>query len=93
MLIKEEKKRKPLMGALLVLIIAGLLGNIFGVFLGALLPDGSLSEVLARSFGYGLEPPLVVDLWIFSVSFGFKFQLNSCGLAFMFLGLILYKKA
>jgi short subunit fatty acids transporter len=61
--------------------------------LGVLLPDGSLHDILARSYGYGLTPPVSIDLWIFSISFGFRLNMNACGLIFMFLGLLLYKKA
>jgi hypothetical protein len=92
MLIREERK-KHFGEALLVLIISGILGNLFGLLLGALLPDGSLHDVLARSYGYGLTPPLSIDLWVLSISFGFKLNMNACGLIFMFLGLLLYKKA
>lgn len=93
MLIGEEKKRAFRGGIFLVLILSAIVGNIFGAFLGALLPEGSLHDVLAESYGYGLTPPLSIDLWILTISLGFKVNLNSCGLLFMFLGLLIYKKA
>ena len=58
-----------------------------------MLPEGSLHAALSRSKAFGLDPPLSIDLWIVSVSVGFNVKLNSCGLLFMFLGLIFYKKA
>ncbi len=92
MLIREERKNR-FQGAVLVLILSGIVGNLFGVFLGAVLPEGSLHDFLSKSKAFGLDPPLAVDLWIVSVSVGFNVKLNSCGLLFMFLGLIFYKKA
>jgi len=92
MLIREEKKNR-FQAAILVLILSGIIGNLFGVFLGAALPEGSLHDALSKSKAFGLDPPLSIDLWILSVSIGFNVKLNSCGLLFMFLGLIFYKKA
>ncbi len=92
MLIREERRNR-FQGAILVLILSGILGNLFGVFLGAVLPEGSLHDALSMSKAFGLDPPLSIDLWIVSVSIGFNVKLNSCGLLSMFLGLIFYKKA
>ena len=92
MLIREEKRTR-FKAAVVVLILSGIVGNLFGVFLGAVLPEGSLHDFLSRSKSFGLHPPLSVDLWIVSVSIGFNVKLNICGLLFMILGLILYKKA
>lgn len=90
---KEKEKRGQFRVAILVLVISGILGNLFGIFLGALLPEGSLHDVVAKGIGIGLEPPLNVDLWIVSLSVGFQLKLNTCSFLFMFLGLMLYKKA
>lgn len=92
MLIREEKRTR-FKAAIVVLILSGIVGNLFGVFLGAVLPEGSLHDFLSRGKAFGLHPPLSVDLWIVSVSIGFNVKLNICGLLFMILGLILYKKA
>jgi hypothetical protein len=92
MLIREER-RSRFQAAVLVLVLSGIVGNLFGVFLGAVLPEGSLHDALSKSKSFGLDPPLSVDLWIVSVSIGFNVKLNVCGLLFMILGLILYKNA
>ena len=92
MLIREEKRNR-FQAAIMVLILSGIIGNLFGVFLGAVLPEGSLHDTLSKSKAFGLDPPLSIDLWIVYVSIGFNVNLNSCGLLFMFLGLIFYKKA
>jgi len=92
MLIREEKRNR-FQAAILVLILSGIIGNLFGVFLGAVLPEGSLHDILSKSKAFGLDPPLSIDLWIVSVSIGFNVKLNTCGLLFMFFGLIFYKKA
>lgn len=92
MLIREER-RSRFQGAALVLVLSGILGNLFGVFLGAVLPEGSLHDVLSNSRAFGLDPPVSLDLWILSLSIGLNVKLNICGLFFMILGLIFYKKA
>jgi hypothetical protein len=92
MLIREERKTR-LKTAIMVLILSGIIGNLFGVFLGAVLPEGSLHDTLSKSKSFGLDPPVSLDLWIVSLSIGFNVKLNICGLLFMFVGLILYKKA
>ncbi len=92
MLIREERRTR-IRAAIVVLILSGIVGNLLGVFLGAVLPEGSLHDALSRSKAFGLHPPLSIDLWIVSVSIGFNVKLNICGLLFMILGLILYKKA
>jgi hypothetical protein len=49
--------------------------------------------VLSYSRAFGLDPPVSLDLWILSLSIGMKVKMNMCGLLFMILGLIVYKKA
>ena len=92
MLIREERKNR-FQAAVVVLILSGIVGNLVGVFLGAVLPEGSLHDLLSRSYAFGLHPPVTLDLWIVSVSLGFNVKLNICGLLFMIFGLIFYKKA
>jgi len=91
MLIRDEKKRHLGIG-LLMLIVSGILGNLVGIFVGALLPDGTLHDAVAKSIRFGLDPPLRIDIWIVSFSIGFQVVLNSCSFLFMVLGLLLYKK-
>lgn len=92
MLIREERKGR-LQAAVLVLILSGILGNLLGLLLGAVLPEGPLHDVLSYSRAFGLDPPVSLDLWILSLSIGMKVKMNMCGLLFMILGLIVYKKA
>ncbi len=91
MLIREEKKRHIGVG-FLILIVSGILGNVAGIFLGALIPEGALHDALAKSIIFGLDPPLRIDIWIVSFSIGFHLKLNSCSFLFMIFGLLLYKK-
>ena len=77
----------------MVVLIAGIIGNLFGMFLGVLFPDGALDDLLAKSFSYGFDPPIRLDLWIVSFSIGFQIKLNVCSLIFMFFGFIFYKRA
>jgi len=93
MIIREEKKRHFRIG-FLVLVVSGILGHLLGIFLGAIIPEGSFHDVLSRSIPVpGLDPPLCIDLWIVTLSIGFKVKLNACSFLGMILGLMLYKKA
>jgi hypothetical protein len=91
MLIREEKKRRLGIG-FLILVVSGILGNVVGIFMGALLPDGILNDFLAKNLLFGLDPPFRIDMWIVSFSLGFHLKLNMCSFLFMFFGLLLYKK-
>ena len=46
MLIREERRRHYRI-ALLVLLVAAILGNLFGIFLGAVLPNGALQDLVS----------------------------------------------
>jgi len=92
MLIREERRRHYRI-ALLVLLVAAILGNLFGIFLGAVLPNGALQDLVSKSLSLGLDPPVRLDLWVVSFSVGFTVELNSCSFLFMLLALIFYKKA
>ena len=87
MLIREDRKRRLGTG-FLILAISGALGNVFGILLGAILPEGALHDFLSKCMVFGLDPPLRIDLWILAFSFGIQFKLNSCSLLFMLLGLL-----
>jgi hypothetical protein len=76
-----------------VFFLSGLLGNLFGILIGTLLPDGALHAIVAKEYEYGVKSPMTLDLWFLSISAGFIIRLNGCALLFMFLGTILYKKA
>jgi ABC-type dipeptide/oligopeptide/nickel transport system permease subunit len=92
MLIREERKRHSRI-ALFVVLVAAILGNLVGIFLGAILPEGSFQDLVSKSLSFGLDPPLRLDLWVVSFSIGFTLKLNSLSFLFMFLALIFYKKA
>ena len=91
MLIREERKRHSRI-ALLVIMVAGILGNLVGTFLGAVLPDGSFHDLVSKSLAFGFDPPCRLDFWIVSFSVGFTLELNSCSFLFMFFALLFYKR-
>jgi len=92
MLIGKDKKR-PVGSVLLVLVSSGVFGNVVGILLGVLLPEGALNDILSKALNLGIDPPLRINLWVFVVSFGFLLKMNACSFLFMMLGLLLYKKA
>jgi hypothetical protein len=61
----------------LVLLIALTAGAIVGSILGAVLEN--VAPVLAKGFTVGLQPPLVLDLHVISLTLGFTLHLNLMG--------------
>jgi len=91
MLIRDERRRQSRF-AFFFIVVAGVLGNLVGIFLGAVLPDGSFHDLVSKSLAFGLDPPFRLDLWIVTFSVGFVVRLNSCSFLFMFLALLLHKR-
>jgi len=61
----------------LVLLTALTAGAIVGSILGAVLENAA--PVLAKGFTVGLQPPLVLDLHVISLTLGFTLHLNVMG--------------
>lgn len=61
----------------LVLAVALIAGAIAGSILGVALED--VAPVLAKGLTVGVSPPLVLDLNVISLTFGFTLHLNLMG--------------
>jgi hypothetical protein len=77
----------------LMLIFAGILGNLVGRGLALVIPGGIVHDILISGFRFGIEPPWTLDLSVLSLSFGFTLNLTFLGALAMIFFLFLYKKA
>ena len=81
--------RRGKKGWLLVvfLVLGSFLGSLLGQALGGIAPWLNLS-----SQAYGINPPLVLSLDMFTLTFGFSFRLTVAGVLGLIIALILFKR-
>jgi hypothetical protein len=72
---------------LFMIILCGILGGYIGELLGFLMPTGFLHDIFTKGFPLGFEPPLVLNLRVVVLTFGFKVILNLFGIVGMIAGL------
>lgn len=68
-------------------------GIIFGGLLGELAADVPFLSWLAYGKSFGLTEPVLLDINILQISFGFMMQLNIASIIGMLIAMLLYKKA
>jgi len=72
-----------------ILIVGLLIGTLIGDVLGLILPDGAVKSVMIHSLKIGFHP-IVLDLQIFTLTFGFMLKINLFGIiGILVLGYIL----
>lgn len=76
---------------LLFVVLGGLLGSILGEAVRALTPPGMIQRIFAEPITVGLNPPLSLDLKLFTITFGLTLDLNLLTVLGIFLGLYLYR--
>jgi hypothetical protein len=74
---------KKILGLVLVLLLAAVLGGLVGEILSLFLPDGTLKDLLTRGFSIGASPA-TLDLRVLSLTVGVTFRLT----VFSMLGLV-----
>ncbi len=79
------RKGKSVWLLLLFLIIGSFIGSLLGQALGGALPWLNLS-----SRAYGLNPPLVLDFDLFTLTVGFTVRLTVAGVLGLILSLLVY---
>ncbi len=84
---KCMRKGKSMWVLLLFLVIGSFLGSLLGQALGPLLPFLTLS-----SKAYGINPPFVLSLDMFTLTFGFTFRLTVAGVLGLFIALLIYRR-
>lgn len=72
----------------LMLIIGALAGSVLNEILRAL----GVAEALTQTVSIGLNPPVILDLAVLKMSFGFTLRLSFCSVLGLALGLLVYKK-
>jgi hypothetical protein len=89
----SDHDRRGVLLPLVVLIFAGILGNLIGRGLALIVPGGVVHDVLISGFHFGIDPPWTLSLWVVSLSLGFTLDLTLLGALCMILFLFIYKKA
>lgn len=76
---------------LLFIVLGGLLGSILGEAVRGFTPPGMIQRIFAEPITVGVNPPLVLDLKLFTLTLGFTLDINLLTLLGIFLGLYLYR--
>ncbi len=75
------------------IILGGLIGGILGEILRVVSPEGVLQDIFSRAYSIGIDPPLTLDLKLFSTTVGFLVRINLFSLLGILLGVYIYKQA
>ena len=74
------------------IVMGGLLGGILGEILRVIAPQGTTQKIFATALAPGIDPPLTLDLVMFTITLGFTIKMNLLTFLGMLLGLYLYKQ-
>ena len=77
----------------LFIVIGGFVGAVLSRILRAVTNRGPISEFFIQELRPGLDPPMTLDLQLFTLTFGFTFSINLLSLLGIILGIYLYKQA
>jgi len=72
---------------LLMILLGGILGGYVGELLGLVVPSGFLHDLFMKGFSLGFDSPIILDLRVIVLTFGFKIFLNLFGVVGMIAGL------
>ena len=68
-----------------VILIGMFVGTLLGEIFRYILPSSPVKEVLLYQISFGISKPIVLDLGIFKLVFGFLFKFNLLSVFFLFL--------
>ncbi|MBI1821201.1 MAG: DUF4321 domain-containing protein [Nitrospirae bacterium] len=85
-------KKTPWM-LIFFIFIGGFFGTLMGEILRAISPDGTVRDLFLKSLSFGISPPFILDLRLFTATIGFTIRINILGFIGIFLGLYIYKQA
>jgi hypothetical protein len=85
-------KKAPWM-LIFFIFLGGLIGGILGEILRIISPEGTLQEIFSKAYSIGIDPPLTLDLRLFTTTLGFSFRMNLFSLLGILLGIYIYKQA
>ena len=74
-------------------VLGGLIGGLLGEILRVVSPEGVLQDIFSRAYSIGIDPPLTLDLKLFSTTIGFLIRINLFSLLGILLGVYIYKQA
>lgn len=73
-------RKKPIKYVILILFMGMIVGNALGKIIAFILPDDSVVEkFFIQAASWGVEPS-TVNAGLFSLTFGFSFELNVVGI-------------
>jgi hypothetical protein len=75
------------------IVLGGLIGGLLGEVLRVVSPEGILQDIFSRAYDVGLDPPMTLDLKLFSMTIGILFRINLFSLLGILLGIYIYKQA
>lgn len=81
-----DPRRRSVKVITLMLFAGAIIGTVLGDVAGALLPAGVVRDFFLLSVDtakYGLSEPLVLDMRVFSLTFGFTLSINFMGIVGM----------
>ncbi len=71
----------------MMILLGGILGGYVGELLGLVVPSGFLHDLFMKGFSLGFDSPIILDLRVIVLTFGFKIFLNLFGVVGMIAGL------
>jgi hypothetical protein len=84
-----NRAKKSILLLIFLILLCGLAGGLIGELLGE-----NIKQLffLKKSFGVGLQKPIILDLHVFSLTFGFNLSVNLLSIIGFFCGFLIYKK-
>lgn len=92
-MVDSDRDHRGYLLPLVILIFAGVLGNLLGRGLALIVPGGIVHDLLISGFQFGIDPPWKLNLSVISFSFGLTLNLTFLGVFCMVFFVFLYKKA
>lgn len=80
------RRNRSTLTLILLLLAGALIGGVCGEALSVFVP------VLVKGVTLGLNPPAQINLWVFSLVFGFTLKINLAAAVGMVLAVLLYRQ-
>ncbi len=78
---------------LFFILLGGISGGVLSEILRRMSSAPFVHDIFIKGFKIGINPPLSVDLYLFSFTLGFSIQMNLLTLLGVILGIYTYKQA
>ncbi len=81
-----DPRRRSVKIIVLMIFSGAIIGSVFGDMAAAILPDSVVRDFFTLAFDtakYGMTKPFVLDMHIFSITFGFTLRVNFMGVVGM----------